>query len=158
MQLRVTLIYLILFIIGCIKTEICPPENQCPGQASSIVCQEFDISEIDKVVLRAEKANEVVIKNQDGQSLKICGTPAGGVEGYHSPDPDWKETCAEDWGLDFKAKRYDSTLVISTYNEIMYIHHYYYLKNILITAPENIKIKKVKRILNGNGDADLSKP
>jgi len=158
MRLRTTLIYLILFIIGCIKTEVYPPPSQCPEQASSVVCQEFNISEIDKVVLRAEKANEVAIKNQDGQSLKICGIPSGGAEGYHSPDPDWKETYAEDWGLDFKAKRYDSTLVISTYNEIMYIHHYYYLKNILITAPENIKIKKVKRILNGNGDADLSKP
>ena len=158
MQLRITLIYVILLIIGCIKTEVYPPENQCPEQASSVVCQEFDISQIDKVVLRAEKANEVVIKNQDGQSLKICGTPAGGVEGYHSLYPDWRETCAEDWGLDFKAKSYDRTLVISSFNEIMHIHHHYYLENIIIITPQTIKIENIKRILNGDGEADLSKP
>jgi hypothetical protein len=40
----------------------------------------------------------------------------------------------------------------------MYIHHYYYLENIIIIAPENIKIEKFNRILNGDGEADLSKP
>ena len=158
MRLRMTHIYLILCIIGCIKTEVYTPPSQCSEQASLVVCQEFNISEIDEVVLRAEKANEVAIKNRDGQFLKICGTPSGGVEGYHSPDPDWKETCAEDWGLDFKSKKYDKTLVISTFNELMYIHHYYYLENIIIIAPENIRIEKLKRILNGDGEADLSKP
>jgi hypothetical protein len=158
MLLRTTLIYLILLIIGCVKTEVYPPASQCPEQASSVVCQEFNISEIDKVVLRAEMANEIAIKYQDGQPLKICGTPAGGVEGYHSPDLDWKETCAEEWGLDFKAKKYDKTLVISTFNELMHIHHYYYLENIIIIAPEKIKIEKLKRILNSDGEADLSKP
>ncbi len=46
MRLGTTLIYLILFIIGCIKTEVYPPASQCPEQASSVVCQEFNISDV----------------------------------------------------------------------------------------------------------------
>ena len=157
MLLRATFICLILFILGCVKPAVNPLSKPSPEQSPSAVCQEFNISEINKVVLRADKANEVAIINQDGQTLKICGTPSGGVEGYHSPDPSWKETDPEEWGLDFKAKKYDKTLVISTFNELMYIHHYYYLDNLVIIAPKNIKIEKIKRILKGDGDADLGK-
>jgi len=69
----------------------------------------------------------------------------GGAEGYHSPDPFWRETPAKSWGLDFVAKQYGNILVISTKNEIEYIHHHYALENLSVRVPKGIQVIRAQR-------------
>lgn len=90
--------------------------------------------------------------------IRVCGVPNGGAMGYHPSDPNWRETPADEWGLGFKEKRFGGVLVVSSYNEIEYIHHYYYFDKLRIERPEGVEITLKGRELTGDGEADLSPP
>jgi hypothetical protein len=90
-----------------------------------------------------------------GKSILVSGTPSGGAPGYHPADPNWRETSASEWGLDFRGKAFGTTLVISTFNEIQYIHHSYYLENLVITVPPGVEVTREARQLSGEGAPDL---
>jgi hypothetical protein len=124
--------------------------------------QTFSTSGIKTVVVRAHKIKEARVKTgRRSTPLVISGTPAGDAAGYHSPDPKWKETPADKQGMKFVAKRYGNVLVVSTAKEIWYIHHYYYIKDIELTLPPNVKLVRQERVLDGDDrdpKADLSRP
>jgi hypothetical protein len=79
-------------------------------------------------------------------------------KGYHSPDPNWRETPPSEAGLGFVSRRFGGTLVISTFNEISYVHHHYYLDDLRIHVPAGVQVVKEARKLSGNGAGDLHEP
>ncbi|MFI5119276.1 MAG: hypothetical protein ACHQM4_02635 [Thermoanaerobaculia bacterium] len=91
-------------------------------------------------------------------AIKVSGIPTGGAAGYHPSDPNWKETSPAEWGLEFVAQRFGATLVISTKNEVQYIHHHYTLEHIHIEIPSDITIVREPRVLGGDGAPDLKPP
>ena len=124
---------------------------------ASEVSRTFDAPAVTTVVFRAANASNAVVRHESPAStVHVVGTPRGGARGYHSPDPKWRETPASRWGLDFVAKQHGSVLVISTKNEIAYIHHGYYLDSIVLTVPVGVTVQCVNRDLSGSGDPDLS--
>jgi len=127
--------------------------------ASSQVCADFELRNAKTVLLRARNAERAkIIVGPTDSILKVCGIASGGARGYHSPDPNWRETPANEWGLAFKAQRYGDTLVISSSNEIEYLHHLYYFDELKIIVPEKVIVKLENRTLSGDGRADLSEP
>jgi hypothetical protein len=119
----------------------------------------YPAKRITRVILRAAHADRAVtISDMSTPSVEVAGVPTGGAQGYHSPDPNWRETPAERWGLGFEAARFGSTLVISTKNELAYIHHYYALESLKIRVPVGVEVVRQKRQLTGDGGADMSRP
>jgi hypothetical protein len=120
----------------------------------------FPSDGIHKVIVRSGTATEStrVLSNYDARTITVAASPVGGAPGYHSPDPSWKETKPEDWGMTFVSAQFGDTLVISSKNEVLYIHHRYVLAKLEISVPPNIPVTLVPRELNGNGAPDLSKP
>jgi hypothetical protein len=111
------------------------------------------------VIFRAELAEQAVVKTVPGADVvTVSGVPEGDATGYHSPNPKWKETPPEQWGLDFKSQLFGRSLVISTDHEIFYVHHYYHLCDLELVVPDSIKIVKQRRELSGNHQPDLSTP
>lgn len=94
----------------------------------------------------------------DAPFVTITGIPSGGADGYYSPNPSWRETPASRWGLDFVSRRFGSALVISTKNEIGYIHHQYTMEQIRVQLPKSLRITRQTRNLTGHGAPDLSPP
>lgn len=128
------------------------------SRAADTISQAFALDGIKKVVVRAHRVDAAKIRRVwSGSTLTILGTPDGGAKGYHPADPNWKETPARKWGLKFAAKRYGNVLVISSVNEIRYIHHYYYIRDLRISLPSHITLVKQMRKLNGEGKPDLQK-
>ena len=113
---------------------------------------------VKKVIIRASQARSAKVNRGGANQIQISGLPSGGAEGYHSPDPFWRETPIKNWGLNFVAKQYGSVLVISTENEIEYIHHHYTLENLNIQVPKSIKVIKEERSPSGDGKPNLKKP
>ena len=139
--------FLTLLVSGCSLL----PNN------STQYCQDIDVSDINAIAFKAHRASLARIEKSKGNIFRVCGLPSGGVEGYHSSDPDWKEIPADEWGLDFKSKKYNKALVISTNNELLYIHHYYYFDQLVIYSPGHISITLVNRdIVGGDGKPDLN--
>lgn len=136
-------------IAGCLLRENLPTQP---------VTRQLSPSGVKTVVFRASNAPTAKILISKVHQIQISGVPAGGAKGYHSPDPFWRETPAKDWGLDFVAKRYGDVLVVSTTNEILYIHHHYVLTNLSIQVPSGIKVIKEERELNGAPEPDLKPP
>jgi hypothetical protein len=120
-----------------------------------VVSRSFALDNITVVQLRAERAScaRVVRTTTDGL-VTVSGQASGGAGGYHGA-PDWKETPASEWGLSFEARRHGPTLVVSTQKEISYIHHYYYLDNLVIHVPNRVSVVLVPRYLDGDGASDL---
>ncbi len=115
---------------------------------------------VNTVVLRAENASKAEITTAPGaRAITASGVPKGGAAGYHPADPNWRETPASQWGLDFQAATFGPTMVISSSKEISYIHHHYYLDQIRLTVPEGVRVIKENRTLTGQTDPppDLSK-
>ena len=122
-------------------------------------CREFDAAGVERVLLRAELAERAEVVTAAGADrIRVCGFPNGGAGGYHPVDPDWTETAADEWGLDFKEKRYGAVLVVSSYNEMAYIHHHYYFDELRVERPEGVAVVFQGRELTGDGEADLSPP
>ncbi len=117
------------------------------GSAARHVTASFPSAGITTVVLRASAAADasVAVVGPKVTSIKVSGTPAGGAKGYHSPDPNWKETSPTEWGLGFVARPFGATLVISSKNEIQYIHHRYTLESIHIDVPPGVAVVREPR-------------
>jgi len=128
------------------------------AQPAADVSADFPISGVNRVIVRAANVHDAKITKGAAGHVIVKGRAQGGAAGYHSSDPSWKETKADDWGLGFRSKQYGDTLVVSTLNEIQYIHHSYYLDNIAITVPQSVEVVPVARRLNGEGAADLTPP
>lgn len=141
------------------------PTLPTPGKSLPIrgvparVARSFPAPGIEAVILRAEAAGQAEIKTvPGGRMIVVSGAPAGDARGYHPSDPNWRETPAAEWGLDFAAKGFGPVLVISSKNEILYIHHYYRFETIAISVPSGVKVVKEARKLAGDGAPDLSGP
>jgi hypothetical protein len=131
------------------------PATAGPGR----VTRSFQAAGIQTVLLRAEAAEKAKVATESrSRAVAVSGIPQGGAAGYHPADPNWRETPAAQWGLDFHAKVFGPTLVISSVAEMSYIHHYYHLDDIRITVPDGVKVIKENRKLTGDGGPDLSAP
>ena len=119
------------------------------------VSQSFDAAGITTVILRAANAPRVTIRRDSETTIEVSGKAQGGAGGYHSPDPNWRETPAAQWGLGFVAKRFQNVLVISSRNELHMIHHSYYLDSLVLSVPANVEVIPAARELNGSGEPDL---
>jgi hypothetical protein len=128
--------------------------------ADSVVTKEFSAEGVAHVFLRSGLAAQAEVRHTSGQhtTVTVSGTPIGGAQGYHPSDPNWKETPAADWGLEFVGQRFGTNLVISSKNEIQYIHHHYALDHVVLTLPEGVDFKLITRELSGDGKPDLSIP
>src|SRR5689334_7120749 len=89
------------------------------------VTRTFAVEGIERVIFRAGEAATAKVTERPGKLLTVSAATVGGAQGYHSPDPNWKETPPTEWGLDFVSRRHGNSLIVSTKNEIRYIHHYY---------------------------------
>lgn len=141
------------------------PRGPVPGKSlptdpgPSRITRSFPAGGIRTVVLRAEAAERAeVVTLPGGRTVTVSGVPEGGAAGYHPADPNWRETPASRWGLDFRAKAFGPTLVISSSAEISYIHHHYHLDRIRIAVPQGVKVIKENRQLTGEGAPDLAEP
>jgi hypothetical protein len=118
------------------------------------VFREFDSPRVSRVVLRANAAScaIVTIIVRDPPFVSVYGTPSGGESGYHSPDHGRR-------GLDFMARQFGSTLVISTENETNHFRHRSTLQRIYVMLPSrDMKFVRETRKLTRDGAADLSPP
>ena len=121
------------------------------------VSRSFDAGGVQRVVLRTSAADQAVIRHV-GKAVTVSGIPFGGAKGYHPSDPNWKETPAAEWGLDFVAQRFGGTLIISSKNEIRYIHHYYAIHDVVVEVPPGVELVREKSTLTGNGAPNLERP
>ena len=129
------------------------------GQDRDRLTRRFDAAGITRVVLRAAAAEAATVDVAPGTGVvTVSGRATGGAEGYHPADPRWRETPAAEWGLDFVARRFGPTLVISTANEIGYIHHHYAIADIGLRLPPSVELVRQVRVLTGDGKADLAPP
>ena len=121
--------------------------------------QEFDAVGVSRVILRSASADAALAEPAAGTGpIAITGRATGGAAGYHPADPAWRETPAAEWGLGFAAKRFGTTLVISSRNEIGYIHHHYTIADIVLRLPPAVVLVRQARTLSGSGEADLAPP
>src|SRR5262245_54662556 len=104
------------------------PTGPVPGKAlpaipgCARVTKSFPARGVKTVVFRAEAAERAGVVTVPGsRAITVSGVPEGGAAGYHPADPNWRETPASQWGLDFRAKAFGPTLVISSAAEISYI-------------------------------------
>jgi hypothetical protein len=145
--------------IASVRAMVCVGLLAAATACTSKASRTFDAVGVTAVVLRAAHATEATVRSEPAtSSIRITGIPRGGARGYHSPNPGWRETPASRWGLDFVAKRYGHVLVISTENEIRYIHHGYSLDELAITVPAGVTVQRADRELTGDGRPDLSPP
>jgi hypothetical protein len=132
------------------------PAKAASGQALARVVRSFPSAGVTTVVLRAGDADAATVTvGRTGTAIEVSGVPTGGAKGYHSSDPTWRETPAAKWGLDFVSEQRGSVLVISTKNEIRYIHHRYGLASITVRVPPGVIVVKERRQLSGDGKPDL---
>jgi hypothetical protein len=131
----------------------------CAGRRGPRVVATFPSTGLTTVVLRSSSAANASVQVVEPVSpIKISGVPSGGVKGYFPSDPNWKETPASKWGLAFVAQRFGAVLVISSKNEIGYIHHHYTLESVRVRVPIGVKVVREPRQLNGDGAPDLASP
>ncbi len=130
-----------------------------PSAPGARVSRSFPAAGVKKVIVRAAAVEtcEVTV-DQYAAAIEISGLPAGGAKGYHSPDPNWRETPAAEWGLDFVSARHGDVVVISTKNEIHYIHHSYFLQSVALRVPGGVEVVREPRKLTGEGAPDLEAP
>lgn len=141
-------------LVGCASPQDVAPKRERPSNTRLI--WRFQAYDIMSVVLRTEEASQAkIVLDQNATDIVIVATPAGGVIGYHSSDPDWKETPAADWGLDLTGRKFGNRLVISSKNEMQFMHHHYYLKRISIRVPSGVCVDLQTRKLTGDGSPDL---
>jgi len=125
------------------------------GAGDKQVVKSFSGAGVSRVVFRATLARDARVTSAEGHDIVVTGTPRGGAAGYHPPAGTWREESASEWGLDFRGKAYGKTLVISTFNEIRYIHHSYYLDQLVISVPAGVEVALEARQPSGDGAPDL---
>jgi hypothetical protein len=126
----------------------------------AVVENSFPAQGVDRVILRAANAETaaVVFSEDDRSVITVSGRASGGTIGYHPADSNWKETPASQWGMQFVSKRIGSTLIVSSQNEIGYIHHHYAIENITVRLPKAVQLRRFKRELSGSGAPELKAP
>jgi hypothetical protein len=143
--------------------SLVPPAPPLPISEFSLpslpIIRSFPALGIKKVILRAAAAqSSEIIADPVIKAVEVSGVPTGGAQGYHSPDPSWRETPAAQWGLDFVSTRYGELMVISTLNEISYLHHFYSLESVALRFPNGIEVVREPRKLTGDGAPNLEEP
>lgn len=130
-----------------------------PATTPARISRSFPAAGVKKIFLRVAAADtsEVTI-DPAAETVEISGLPAGGAKGYHSRDPNWRETPAAEWGLDFVSALHGEVLVISTKNEVHYIHHGYFLESVALRVPAGVEVVREPRKLTGDGGPDLEAP
>lgn len=128
----------------------------CVTHSAKRISRSFPAEGITKVVVRAAEVESATFTNDLPSVVEISGLPSGTARGYHASNPNWRETPAERWGFDFVAKRRGSVLVISSKNEIGYIHHHYVLAELRVRVPPGVEVIRQARRLSGSGEPDLS--
>ena len=138
----------------------CAAQSHAPEEpATNLVTRSFPADGITRLVIRAAQVKSATITTDAPRSaVEISATPIGDARGYHPPDPNWRSTPAQSWGLDFVAQRFGDVLVISTKNEMGFIHHHYVLDDLSIRVPAHVEVLRQERQLNGDGAPDLSAP
>ena len=132
-----------------------PEATAAPAQAKASA-RSFPAAGITMLVLRAEDADKAMVETgARGSAIEVSGIPTGGAAGYHSPDPKWRETPAAEWGLDFVSVQRGPILVVSTKNEMRYIHHHYAFASVTVRVPPGVEVVKEQRTLTGDGAPDL---
>ena len=130
-----------------------------PDTLPARVDRSFSAAGVKRVILRGATADTAEVTAVPGaEVVEVSGVLAGGAKGYHSPDPSWRETPAAEWGLDFVSARHGEVLVISTKNEIHYIHHAYFLQSVVLRVPAGVEVVRQRRELTGEGAPDLREP
>jgi len=123
------------------------------------ISRNFPSAGVKKVILRGGSSDTAeIIAAPGAEVIDVSGIPAGGAKGYHTSNPNWRDTPAAEWGMDFASTRLGDVLVISTRNEIRYIHHSYQLQSIVLRVPEGVEVALERRKLTGDGAPDLSHP
>lgn len=151
---RFTILWVSLALMGCVSPVDVTPKAEQPSD--SRLMWRFPAEGISKLVLRTEQAAQAEIAfDRLSPDVVVTAVPSGGVVGYHSPDPGWKETHPADWGLELTGRRFGPRLVISSKNEIRFIHHHYYLEKIHIRMPSGVDVDLQTRELTGDGGPDL---
>ena len=135
-----------------------PADDSHPPRGGKQIVQTFPAAGISKVILRAALAGQARIVPGKRGDIVVAGIARGGAPGYHPADSRGKTTSAEEWGLDFRGKAFGQTLVISTGNEIHYIHHSYYLDDLVIDVPSGTEVIFEVRQPTGDGAPDLREP
>ena len=131
----------------------------CAAPVPEPIARSFPAEGVTTVIVRAAGVDGATItSNAAPGAVEISGLPAGGARGYHPPKRGWRETPAGRWGLDFVARRYGNVLVISSKNEIRYIHHHYALEELRLRVPPGVEVLRQPRQLSESGDPDLSPP
>jgi hypothetical protein len=116
----------------------------------------FPAAGITTLVLRAGDADQAAVETgARGSAIEVSGIPTGGAAGYHPADPKWRETPAAEWGLDFVSVQRGPILVVSTKNEMHYIHHHYAFESVTVRVPPGVEVVKEQRTLTGDGAPDL---
>ena len=136
------------------------PGKSLPADAGPArVGRSFAAGGVRTVVLRALGAEGAEVVTVPGSRVvTVSGVPAGGAKGYHPADPNWRETPAPAWGLDFRATAFGPALVVSSKNEILYIHHDYHLDRLRVVVPPGVDVVKENREPSGDGTPDLAEP
>lgn len=132
-----------------------PAEERCSTAYAgpSWVSRAFAPGDAAEVHIRAELADCIRVERVAADSpITVAGRASGGAGGYHGAGG---TTSARYWGLSFEARRLGNKLIISTFNEIDYIHHHYYLDALVLKVPKGISVVLTPRKLDGDGAADL---
>jgi hypothetical protein len=147
----------VLSLVGVAASWSC--HGQVGENAGPPISRSFSAVGVKKVIFRAASAATAdVSTDATAEVVEISGTPVGGASGYHSENPSWRETSPAEWGLDWESVRYGEVLVISSKNEIGYIHHHYRLTSVAILVPSGVEVVRQKRELTGDGSSDLREP
>ncbi len=136
------------------STQARPPTDA--ATPDGMVRRTFPAAGVTRLVLRAGGADGATVKTgAPGSAVEVSGIPAGGAKGYHSPDPNWRETPAAEWGLDFVSSRRGPLLIVSTKNEMRHIHHQYVFERVTVRVPPGVEVVRQARTLTGDGAPDL---
>jgi hypothetical protein len=126
------------------------------------ITRSFPADGIAKVVLRASEAESATVTTDvRGSSIEVSGLQRGGSRGYHSSDPNWRETRASDWDFDLVAQRYGDTLVVCPKGEIHWIHTHYFLESLHLRVPAGVEVVRERRVIRESRSSlepDLSAP
>jgi hypothetical protein len=145
----------VLTAAGCVYWLVTTRPESPPAR----IDRSFPADGVKRVILRAAMADAAEASAVAvAEAVEVSGLPSGGARGYHSPDPTWRETPAANWGLDFVSAQFGEVLVISTKNEIHYIHHTYFLESIVLRVPAGVEVVRDERKLTGDGAPDLREP
>jgi hypothetical protein len=131
----------------------------CASQPTKNVSQTFPADGVTKIILRAAGAGSAIVASDAPTGrVVVSGIPTGGAQGYHSPEPKWRETPPERWPFSFVVQRFGPVLVISSRGEISYIHHHYVMSDVRLRVPPGVEVVRQQRQLSGDGAADLRAP